>query len=231
MIVRGPKRRSLTWAGCAGQLAFGGLLLPPGAGRAAPPAKQETRKVIVIGGNGGVQIVLDADDSPEEKALKLLKQARKILAAQQQAQPGGNAKRPNPEKVRQAREQVNTLARQLAQQRRTLQRTEARFRQAQARLAQLEGKPAVRINIPLQMQFRIHTEQGAPKPKAPDTKGKAIVVPKQLLLRLQDGKIIGLPANKGKPDQFQDLQTRLDRLLREVEALRRDVKRATQPRK
>ncbi|HEV3263546.1 MAG TPA: hypothetical protein VG013_42315, partial [Gemmataceae bacterium] len=132
MIMSGPKRRSLSWAGCAGLLTFGWLLLPLAPARAEPPAKQASRKIILVGSNGGFRIVLDADESPEEKALKLLKQARKILAEQKQAQATGTAKRPNPEQVREAHGRVDALARQLAQQRRALQLTEARLRQAQA---------------------------------------------------------------------------------------------------
>jgi beta-lactamase regulating signal transducer with metallopeptidase domain len=231
MIMSGPKRRSLTWAGCAGLLAFGLLLLPLSLGRAGPPAKQETRKIIVVGDNGSFQIVLNADDSPEQKeqkALELLKQARKLLAEKDQAPA---AKRPNPAEIKEARRQVDALARQAVNKRRELQQAEARLRQAQARLAQLEGKPAARIAIPWRMNLKVRPEQGAPKPKVIGPKGKAIVVPKQLLLRIQDGKIIAVPGKKEKPNQPSDLKARLDRLLREVEALRREVERTAPPRK
>jgi hypothetical protein len=64
-----------------------------------------------------------------------------------------------------------------------------------------------------------------------DKKGKDIVFPKKFLLRIQDGKIIAVPGKKQKPGQLPDLEARLDRLLREVEALRRDVERSMRPRK
>jgi hypothetical protein len=192
MILSTLKRPSLTWAGCAALLGFGLLLSPLGPVRAAAADKQETRKFIVVGGSGGLRIVLGAEESPEDKALRLLKQARKLLTEQKQARPPSNT-----EKIREARRRLDALARQVAQQRRALQQAEAQLRQAQARLAQLEGKG--------------------------DKKGQDIVFPKKFLLRIQDGKIIAVPRKKAKPGQLPDLEARLDRLLREVEALRRDV--------
>jgi hypothetical protein len=209
-------------------VAFGLVLLPSGQVGAAPPAKQEARKFIIVGGNGGFQIVQGAEESPEEQALKLLKQARKLLT---EKKPTGSAKRPDPKKVREAHRQVDALNRQLAKQRRALQRTEARLRQAQARLAQLEGKPAFRFRIPLQMQLKVRPDQGGKKPQATDKKGKPIALPQHLILRIQDGKIIGLTGKKAKPDPLQDLDARLDKILREVEELRREVERSTRPRK
>jgi hypothetical protein len=232
MLKSRPKPWSLTWAGCASLLAIGSLLLPLRPVRAEAPAKKGKPIIFVIGGGAdGLPIVPGADESPEEKALKLLKQARKILTEGKKGRPTGDGKKPNPEKVNAAKREVDALAKQLAKQRREMQLTEARLRQAKARLAQLEGKAGLRIGGPLQLKFLIRTDQGAPKFKIKGTDGKAIVVPERFLFRIQDGKIIGVSGKKEKPDQLKDLEARVDRLLREVQALRREVQRSTQPRK
>jgi hypothetical protein len=231
MIMTGQKCRSLTWTGCASLLAIGLLLLPLVPVGAQQPEKKKENKVIVVGGNGGFQIVLDAQETPEQKALKLLKQAMKILAEKKQARPIGTAKRPDPEKLREAHRLLDVLATQVAKQRRELQLAEAQLRQFRARLSQVEGKPACRINLPFQMQFKVRPFQDAQKPKAIDKKGKGIVIPNQLLLRIQDGKIIGVEGEKEKPDQFQDLKLQLKQLRGEVEALRREVERTIRPSK
>jgi hypothetical protein len=119
----------------------------------------------------------------------------------------------------------------VAQQRRELQQSEAQLRQFRGRLAQIEGKQASRPNVPFRMLFRVQPKQGAQKPKATDKKGKAVVFPNRLILRIQDGKIIGVTGKKEKRDPLQDIEARLDRLLKEVEALRRDVERTLRPRK
>src|SRR5207248_1169355 len=110
----------------------------------AEPATKEGRKVTFVIGNGSFQIVQGAQESPEDQALRLLKQAMKILAEKKQDRPTGTAKRPDPQKLREAHRLMNALAAQVAKQRRELQLAEAQLRRFQARLAQVEGKPAFR---------------------------------------------------------------------------------------
>jgi len=63
--------------------------------------------------------------------------------------------------------------------------------------------------------------QPDPNPK----KGK-IAFPQELELQIDGGKIIGLIRKKDSRPQLDELRSRLDRLLREAEELRRDIQRA-----
>ena len=196
MIMTGQKRRSLTWVGGTVLLALAVLLLPflPVHGQ-QPPAKNEASGTIVFELDGPLELLLGAERSPDQEAIELLKRALKILA-EKKARPSPAAKPTDPEEVKMARAQVEALNLQLANQRRELQRTEAQLHEAQARLARIQGGPA--IGMPLQFQLKLEPEKG-------------LVIDRAMML---------VPANKAQPD---DLKSRLERLLREVEQLRRDI--------
>jgi hypothetical protein len=190
-----------------GLLACGILLLPLISVQAQDSEKKEGRGVIILQLDGKSGLILIKDRSPDQEAIELLQRALKILTKKSQSQPAG--KPAKADEIKKLRVQLETL-------RREKDLLEARIRKAQARLAELQGKPG--NVIPLQIQFKLQPD---PNPK----KGK-VVFPQELQLQIDGGKITGLIRKKDTPPQLDELRSRLDRLLREAEELRRDIQRA-----
>jgi beta-lactamase regulating signal transducer with metallopeptidase domain len=240
MIMNGQNRRSLTWAGCAGLVAFGMLLLPLVPVRAQPPEKKEARGNIVVDGEGTFEIVLGDDGNPDQEAMELLKRALKLLAEKKQAKTNPGAKPANPEEIKKLQEQVEILTSQANDQRRALEATDARLREARARLTEAQGGSAPGKSGPYRIELRLDSEGGPKKPAEGGGKGKgsavpgqlefrlqegkSLIAPGQMQLRLQDGKAILLQEQKGRP-QPDELKSRLERLLKEAEELRREIER------
>jgi beta-lactamase regulating signal transducer with metallopeptidase domain len=216
MIMNGQKRRSLTWAGCAGLLGFGMLFLPLLPVRAQQAETKKDRPAAVEVQVEGLQLFIGDDGPADKEAVELLKKALKILVEKKGAgkQPEGKASRVgNSEETRKARAEVDALARQVAEKRRELEATETRLRAAQARLANLQGPTTIQVP-----QLRWIIRDG----KKGDGKAKVI------MLIQKDGKpfsgTIQLGGLKLQKNQADPLQMRLERLLREVEELRQQIR-------
>lgn len=225
MIMTGHKRRSLTWAGCAALLAIGLLALPLLPIRAQQADKKELRGVInlqVDGGAGSFEILLGGDGAPDKEAIELLKRALKLLAEKQQVKPLPNkqakAQREEAENLVQA---VGMLEAQAAEQRRKLAETQAKLARARERLAQLKGGPGGGA-MPMHLELKLAPDGTAKKAIILGTPAKKIEIPRNLILKIVDGKITGIDARKAAPSP-DELRARLDRLLREVEELRRAI--------
>lgn len=263
MIMSGQKRKTLTWAGCAGLLAFGMLLLPLIPVRAQQPEKKEVWPSIVVDydgdgrgrlyrsrgdgvfidvtdqagigqvGNGivvadlnldGVRILLAGDDSPNKEAIELLKKALKILADKKQAPASPVAKPANPAELKNARDQVDALTEQVQILRLQLDKAQLNLKNARDRLAQLEGKPTAARFRDVQLELMLKPDSG-PKKAVLFNAAKALGLPAEIVLRLQDGKIVTMSPAKKAPTRPEELKSRIERLLREVEALRREMQR------
>lgn len=226
MIMTGHKRRSLTWAGCAALLAIGLLALPLLPVRAQQQDKKELRGVINLqleGGAGNFDILLGPDGAPDKEAIELLKRALKLLAEKKQVKPLPG-KQANPAEVKQVRDMVETLTSQVAEQRRQLEATEAKLRQARARLAQLTGALG---SQPFQIELKLAPDGAAKKAIIFGTPATKVEMPRNLILRLVDGKVVGAEARKASSPE--ELRARLERLLREVEDLRRAIQSNAAP--
>jgi hypothetical protein len=200
------KVRMLVGLGCCCSLALG-IYWPQSA-----PAQTAEKKA---GGTGIIfqldgkqpRFIVVQDRSPDQELIDLLQRALQILSKKGQGQAGkGDAA------LQRARADVEALRAQKEQ-------VEARLRQAQARLAELQGKPLKGKMGAGGLQIQLEFQPDGKSPK------KGIEFLKGLELRLQDGRIIGLPAGKDKQPSTEDLQNRLNRLMREIEELRRDIQR------
>jgi hypothetical protein len=164
------------------------------------PGKKETKGIIIqFGDKPG--LILIRDRSPDQEVMELLQKALTILAKKGQPPAAGN----KADEIKMLRDQINTL-------RREMELLEAKLRAAQARLGQLQGKGAG-------LQFKLQLQGPDPKKASPQDLG---------IIFQDDGKVsglkvIGLPAKKQAPVQREELQQRLNRLLREIEELRRDI--------
>lgn len=224
MIMSGQTRRSLTWTGCVGLASFGLVLLPLIPVPAQQPEKKESRGTIIVGETGKLQILLGSDPAPDQEAAELLRRALKILAEKKQPQPDSAPKQGSAEEIKKAREQVEALAKQVANQRLELERAEARMREAQARLAALQGQTG-RKGVPLQFQLQL-PDPGQKKAPGTDPKAKGgFLLPAQMELQIQDGKAIVWGKKQESRLSPEEMKNRLDRLLREIEELRREIHR------
>ncbi len=103
------------------------------------------------------------------------------------------------------------LARQVDILRAQLKVAEVGLEQARDRLAQLQGKPAAAL--PIQIEMWLAGSKGKP------------VAARQMVLRVRDGKIVAVSPAKKDPPRPEELKSRIERLLREVEELRREIQR------
>jgi beta-lactamase regulating signal transducer with metallopeptidase domain len=226
MILNGPQRRSLTVAGCVALAGFAFLVLPLVPVLAQEPEKKAVpaRSGIVLELDGDLEVLVGDDGSSDQEAVELLKRALKLLAERKRV-----AGKPVPEpakldEIKKAHDQVQALAAEVEQRRAELQAMEAKLQHAKAHLAGLEGKPAIKVGHPIELQFKVQPDGAL---KLGEHKTKVIGVAPAPILRMLDGKNIfykvetaGTPVKKGQPEE---LKSRLDRLLREVEELRREI--------
>jgi hypothetical protein len=220
--------RLLTGLACSGLLALG-ILLPvqvqaqdagkkekqgiiiqfdgkPGLILLGKDKKEKQGIIIQFDGKPGL-ILVGKERSPNQEVIELLQRALKILSQKGQGPAGGTKA-----------DEIQLLKAQIATLRKQMELMEAKLRATEARLRQLQGKGGG--GGPLQFKLELRN----PEPKKADSKGKGIFF-QDLELRFQDGKLIGLAKKKEQPIQREELQNRLNRLLREIEELRRDIER------
>jgi hypothetical protein len=225
MIMQGTTPRSLSRTGLLAVLGLGLLLLPalPGAAQQAPGEPAQARP----------------QDSRAEQ-IKVLQNLIKSLEAQQPAErhrdqatpqlhlrwsvkePPSSQVRwsineaPVAAEVKDIAESARRLARQIADRRRELQELEARYAEISAKLRRLAPD-----QVP--QDHRLKPAGPQPKPDLPLTRNvpqaekdlKAWIAP-----RLVEPQAAGPAAQRSAT-----LEQRLDRLLREVEELKREIRR------
>lgn len=218
MIMNGQKRGPLTWVGCAGLLTFAALLLPFISVRAQAPEKKDAKGAIFVDcdGDGFIDILLADDGAPDQEAIELLKRALKLLADKKQAKAGAAPKQAQVDEINQARRQVESLTREVDSLHDQIRLRESMLRQAQARLAALQGGAGAKQGVPLQIQLKVEPDKSLEKAKNPAQS-------------LKDGKAVGALWPRKAPAQPEDLKARLDRLVREVEELRKEMKQTPAP--
>lgn len=217
MIMRGTTPRSLTWAGCLALLALGGLLLP------LVPTWAQTEPI-------------------QKEVEERLKAERARRAADEGRDRAGQ--------LEQARHEVKKFATMLEQLQLQMREVQAAHKQAQDRLAQFEGRgvrgekierseksekiiimiqeadgTVRKIEVPpgaeLLKKFDFEIKPGQPPrrhtPPAPPTPPGVGV-----LRRVEEAR----PAAGSSDARLRDLERKIEALLKEMEALRRDMRPA-----
>jgi bla regulator protein blaR1 len=217
MIMGGQTPKSLTCAGGIALAGFGLALLP-----LVPVRAQDYERRTIQ-----VQVVpAEQKKGSVDQQIEALRRVLQLLEEQKrsQAKPAPTPAA-NPEEVKKARSEVNELAAIVAAKRAELQKAEKRFQEAQAKLAKLAGNSAT-WHLRLADPGRVVRWQAGnlvvpvqPNPdKNPGVRGVITVDG----LKLDALNFTPKPARPGT----QDLNQRLDRLLREVEQLRREIQGA-----
>jgi bla regulator protein BlaR1 len=226
MIMHGQTSRSLTWAGSLGLLTFGLLLLPALPIKAQPPG----------GDTFDRELQVQVKDSSIDQEIQALRRLLERLEAKKRADAGRTKTRANPEEIERARAEIKELTRLLEVRRREAQEIEKKLDQARARLARLEGRPE-----PINIRFHVVSPQQIRF--TPETQWKVIAKPAVIEgdkkgVYKKEGKFVIVSPQKETvyrietvpaPARAEELKARLDRLLREVEALRRDMQRLRGP--
>jgi beta-lactamase regulating signal transducer with metallopeptidase domain len=224
MIMSGQTSKTLNWAGCLGLACLALALLPLVPGRAQdterrpldPTADQKTqldaarsalaRQLQELRSAVQTQQGQTPQTSIDEQ-IEALRRVLQALEEQKRKGQGGAAQPASPEMIKKARDEVAILADLARQKRDDLRKTEIALQKAQAVLAKLEGKSAV---------MRLHLSN--------PVRAQVQVVPVEARTIRAVAPVVLPPAGVGlsRPD---DLRQRIDRLLREVEDLRREIQR------
>jgi beta-lactamase regulating signal transducer with metallopeptidase domain len=207
MIMQGQTPRSLSWAGGCVVLGLGLLLVPSLQLRAQPTPK-------LVPPPGG-------DKTSRQEQIDTLRKAIKVLEDLERAdKKKGDGDKEKAAATDKAEAEVKALARLVEAKRQELQRTEMLLMEAVARLSKLKGTPMP--GYPMMNPFgKGGMGMGGPSsgfPGMPTPGGKmggfGIVRPGQP----GPAKV----APKGKPPA--DLEQKLDRLLKELDELRRELR-------
>jgi beta-lactamase regulating signal transducer with metallopeptidase domain len=206
MIMKGRTPRSLSWVGCCAVLGTALAFLPLFPVQAQPPLPERP------GSQGG-------DDRDQQ--IEALKRTIQMLEAQRRAEhvqraavaalapfdatnPGANV---DPAEVQKALEEVTKVAKEMSAKQMELQKLHAEYQQALQRFARASGG---------RLPIAIPPAPAYPAPRLPAAAPGKSPAP-------------DLPtphaARPGLRPQGSDLEQRLERLLREVEELRRDISR------
>jgi beta-lactamase regulating signal transducer with metallopeptidase domain len=229
MILGGPQRKSMSVAGCATVAGFAVLVLPLIPVVAEEPPKKTTQGIVVNFEDIGV--VVSDDNASDREAVELLKRALKLLAEKKQADAKSAAKTADPEMIKKARIQVEALAREVAQRQNELRAAEAKLHHAKVDLATLEGQTGGMLP---RFEYRLVPgtgEVGTPEGNVIFRLAPQPMVEQKPVLRIKEGNVIwslepGAPVKKATPEE---LKARVDRLLKEVEEIRREIERGHGP--
>ena len=209
MIMQGRTPRSLSWVGCCALLGVGLGMLPLLPVQAQPPARSQPPRT--SSGSGD-----DRDEQIEtlRKAIRVLEEQKKT--DQRRPSDGeagmwrfwtraeGDSSKADPEEVKKAQAELEKAGRELTAKEREAQEARQRFHAAMSRLSKLQGG-----------RFSM-----APAPR-PGQPGQPTMPPAQEAPRYFPPAAVSRPREPGG----RDLEQRLDRVLREVEDLRREIRR------
>ncbi len=212
MIMQGGTSRSLTWRGCLAVLGVGAMLLPvaPVWAQRAPERAEEK--------------------SDRDKQIEALKKALEIL----EREKAGEKAKPQAEQLEKARAAVKSAEAQLARARGQLEQAEAQLDAARANLRKLQGTGGDPERD--KIRFRLIDPRGEDKsPEAGFFKHKGIPFETKVVdIDVKDVIFRKETATPGErvfikkvptDDKPEDLEKRLDRLMKELEELRREMKR------
>jgi beta-lactamase regulating signal transducer with metallopeptidase domain len=219
MVLRGNTCRSLSWLGAAGVFSLGLLLLPllpVGAQDAPARARAQARP---------------AAKDDRERQIESLRELLRMLEAQKQAQPekarvrfrldgarDGAKARSGGAELAQARAKVKALQAQLEIKAAALAQAKAQFKQAVKDLAKLEGRGA-----------RAAPEDAPRTDRAPNPRPDTAPTPRPKVEPDARKKAVEAPSRFGQRQPPANMEQRLERLLREVEELRRELRGRGQP--
>lgn len=220
MIMQGATPRSLSWPGCLAVFGIGLFLLPlvPVQAQTGAPATQ-----------------VGSDSRADE-----IQTLRRIIATlEKQGQSDVHAKKADPVEQRVAHEEVRLLTEAVAARRAELQAAEEKLRRATIRLADLEGRKPDETHVfrviaaPLHLgDMKYHVMADGTMMLTEDSKepGKRKIgvrvitapsgTPKDTQRQFRE-KITGRPEGR----KTEDLDERLDRMMRELEELRREIRK------
>jgi beta-lactamase regulating signal transducer with metallopeptidase domain len=239
MIMQGTTPRSMSWLGWTAVAGLALFLLPlctSVMGQQPAPPRQEAPRD---------EKRRDAD--PRDQQIQDLRRALEKLVNEQQREPkrderrsvepprGRGDARPETEELQKARAMLEDLGRQLEAKQREIRELQAKFEEARARMAQLAGRGAsdgreeggrapLRVRIREEVERRTKPdERGAAQPGQDPARVRS--------LRREEIKRETRPEGRGGPAPQQDDQGRraqeverkLERLLQEIENLRREL--------
>ncbi len=213
MIMQGGTSRSLSWRGCLAVLGVGAMLLPVAPVWAQRPAERAEEK------------------SDRDKQIEALKKALEIL---EREKAGGEKPKAQAEQLEKARTAVKAAEAQLVRARAQLELAEAQLEAARANLRKLQGGG----DNPEGDKLRYRLVLPSGEIKAPE--GKILIrdtLPFEVKVFDKEVKDVifrkeaATPGQRtfikkvGTEDRSEDLEKQLDRLMKELEELRRELKR------
>jgi beta-lactamase regulating signal transducer with metallopeptidase domain len=205
MIMQGRTAPSLSWAGCLAVLGLGLLVLPLLPLWGQQPAQEQSPQA-------------PAAKDPREQQIEALRAAIKIIEEQKRAEAAKQGvvgtKGIDLAALEKARAEAADLARHVEVKRRELQALEARYKEACDRVARLQGRTAEGERRELQL-FAVPFRS----PRGGDTMW--VTRPAQGVLQLG----VAPPAAPPADSKTAELEQKLNRVLKEVEELRREVRR------
>jgi bla regulator protein BlaR1 len=249
MIMSGQTPRTLNGSAFLGLAVFGLALLPLVPARAqdrerstAEPVQEQ--KVQLDAAGAGLERQLQeltaslqiAQAQPKntsvDEQIEALRRVLQLLEEQRRKEKGGAAA--NPEEVKKARDEVAKLSQVAQEKRAALTRAEIELQKAQARLAKLEGRTTMRVRVlnelrqgaPIELRVEGIRTDGPARERVrtvvvqPQTGDPARERVRSIVVQPKLVDVVGVV--RPAPD---DLRQRIDRLLREVEELRREVQR------
>jgi beta-lactamase regulating signal transducer with metallopeptidase domain len=220
MIMQAKTPRSLSWAGCAAVFGLGLLALPLLPVRGQPPAPPPPAQGA-------------ASQDARDREIEALKSALRILEDQKRAEQADRKALPkaDPAEVKKAKEEADQLAKQVEVKRQELQAVTEKYKLAVDRLSRLTGTPAHsslgNFNWgPLQLDY------GWSKPNDLSSQLNNLYnwsnLPQLRQWPAYQNYAIQPPGvAPAKDKKTADIEKKLDQLFKEVEELRREIKRGT----
>jgi len=230
MILQARTPRSLSWAGCLVVAGLGLFLLP------LVPVQAQSPPQDVIAQAG------PAEKESVDQQIETLKKAIMILEKQKQAEKAAKpeGKKVDPAELDKAKHDVAEVAKMLEVKRAELRALEAKFQQAQARLAALQGGKALYDNNkPLYYKYKTDEKLRNFTPVEVQMEAlKAIAVDGKMLQPVQVEALKALGVDPKVPldalkvwgtskdkKPAESLEQKLDRLMKEIEELRQEIRK------